>query len=419
MHFLPDVWVTCESCGGARYTAETLAIKFRGRTIADVLEMKVDAALELFAGVPKIKRVLQTLHDVGLGYVALGQAAPTLSGGEAQRVKLATELSRPDTGRTLYVLDEPTTGLHMNDVKKLLAVVHRLADLGNTVVIIEHNLEVIKTADWILDVGPEAGAAGGLIVAEGPPETVAETEGSLTGAILADVLAASPQEERIAFDPKAAARAAIEEAKAARENQAFGIPVASPWEQNGRQWHTADRVTRTGKPVRWDGRILESIIDTLADDPGFAPPDWSSRTIVRVSGNGPFARPFFEASTGSEWVITLRFYVPRNTFRADDLDEWLALPPFEECSPPVRCDAPRVVIQKDSAGEQEVVITAHSASELETRAFEGFLEQAINAFATDGIVADCGIGDLEESFTQVETILAHNLLPKPRKPKRR
>ncbi len=161
MHFLPDVWVTCEACGGTRYTAETLAVTYKGRSIADVLEMKVDAALELFAGVPKIRRILQTLHDVGLGYVSLGQAAPTLSGGEAQRVKLAAELARPDTGRTLYILDEPTTGLHVDDVRKLLDVVHRLADLGNTVVIIEHNLDVIKTADWVLDLGPEAGAAGG------------------------------------------------------------------------------------------------------------------------------------------------------------------------------------------------------------------------------------------------------------------
>jgi len=215
MHFLPDVWVTCDACNGQRYTAETLAVTFRGRTIADVLTMKVDGALDLFASVPKIRRVLQTLHDVGLGYVALGQAAPTLSGGEAQRVKLAAELARPDTGRTLYVLDEPTTGLHMDDVRKLLAVVHRLADLGNTVIIIEHNLDVIKTADWLVDVGPEAGEGGGSIVAAGTPEQVAEAPGSLTGAILKPVLAAGPREPRPRFDPKAAALAALEEAQAA------------------------------------------------------------------------------------------------------------------------------------------------------------------------------------------------------------
>ncbi len=222
MHFLPDVWVTCDSCHGARYESETLAVKFRGRTIADVLTMKVDAALELFAEVPKIRRILQTLHDVGLGYVALGQAAPTLSGGEAQRVKLAAELARPDTGQTLYILDEPTTGLHMDDVRKLLTVVHRLADLGNTVVIIEHNLDVIKTADWLIDVGPEAGGGGGAIVVAGTPEDVAKCRESLTGAILKPILAAGPFEARPVFDPKAAAKAVIEAVRAA------GV-VADPW----------------------------------------------------------------------------------------------------------------------------------------------------------------------------------------------
>ena len=173
MHFLPDVWITCDACGGARFTPEVLAVKFHGKTIADVLDMNVDGALELFASVPRIRRILQTLHDVGLGYLPLGQAAPTLSGGEAQRVKLAAELARPDTGKTLYILDEPTTGLHLDDIQKLLEVIHRLADLGNTVVVIEHNLEVIKTADWILDLGPEAGLGGGELVAEGPPAEVA------------------------------------------------------------------------------------------------------------------------------------------------------------------------------------------------------------------------------------------------------
>ena len=176
MHFLPDVWITCDACGGARYTAETLAVTFHGKTIADVLNLSVAAALELFANVPRIRRILKTLDDVGLGYVSLGQAAPTLSGGEAQRVKLAAELARPDTGKTLYILDEPTTGLHFDDVRKLLDVIHRLADLGNTVVVIEHNLEVIKTADWVIDLGPEAGTAGGDLVAEGTPE--ADRQGS-------------------------------------------------------------------------------------------------------------------------------------------------------------------------------------------------------------------------------------------------
>src|SRR4051794_25776017 len=171
--------------------------------------MKVEAALELFSSIPKIRRVLQTLYDVGLGYIPLGQAAPTLSGGEAQRVKLAAELARPDTGKTLYILDEPTTGLHFDDVRKLLGVVHRLADLGNTVVIIEHNLEVIKTADWVIDLGPEAGGSGGEIVVAGPPEVVAQAKASLTGAILEGVLAAGPHVEREKYDRKAAAQKAL------------------------------------------------------------------------------------------------------------------------------------------------------------------------------------------------------------------
>ena len=169
---------------GARFTAETLAVKFHGKTIADVLSMSVAEALELFASVPRIRKILQTLYDVGLGYIPLGQAAPTLSGGEAQRVKLAAELARPDTGKTLYILDEPTTGLHFDDVRKLLDVIHRLADLGNTVIVIEHNLEVIKTADWVIDLGPEAGMAGGDLVAEGTPEEIVKNKLSQTGKFL-------------------------------------------------------------------------------------------------------------------------------------------------------------------------------------------------------------------------------------------
>ena len=206
MHFLPDVWITCDACGGARFTAETLAITFHGNTIADVLNMSVAGALELFANVPRIKKILQTLYDVGLGYVHLGQAAPTLSGGEAQRVKLAAELARPDTGKTLYILDEPTTGLHFDDVRKLLDVIHRLADLGNTVIVIEHNLEVIKTADWVIDLGPEAGAAGGDLVAQGTPEQIVKSKRSLTGKFLKPVLTAGPLAERPRFSVKSACR---------------------------------------------------------------------------------------------------------------------------------------------------------------------------------------------------------------------
>jgi excinuclease ABC subunit A len=188
MHFLPDLFVTCEVCGGRRYNRETLEIRYKGKTIADVLEMTVEEAVSFLENVPAVRRPLQTLHDVGLDYIHLGQPATTLSGGEAQRIKLARELSRRDTGRTLYLLDEPTTGLHFADVEKLLQVLERLVELGNTVVVIEHQLDVVKTADWVIDLGPEGGALGGEIVAEGTPEDVARDRNSHTGRALAPVL---------------------------------------------------------------------------------------------------------------------------------------------------------------------------------------------------------------------------------------
>ena len=186
MHFLPDVYVQCETCHGHRYNKETLEVRFKGKSIADVLEMSVEEALTFFAKIPKLRRRLQTLHDVGLDYVKLGQPATTLSGGEAQRVKLAAELCKVATGRTLYILDEPTTGLHFADIEKLLEVLQRLVDAGNTVVVIEHNLDVIKQADWVVDLGPEGGEAGGELIAAGTPEQIAETEGSFTGEFLRD-----------------------------------------------------------------------------------------------------------------------------------------------------------------------------------------------------------------------------------------
>ncbi len=420
MHFLPDVWVTCEACNGSRYTRETLAVQFRGKTIADVLDMTVDSALELFDGVPRIRRILQTLQDVGLGYVRLGQSGPTLSGGEAQRVKLAAELARPDTGRTLYILDEPTTGLHLDDVKKLLAVVHRLADLGNTVVIIEHNLEVIKTADWLLDIGPEAGAEGGRIVAQGPPEAVATVPGSLTGAILKGILEAGPHEERARFDPKAAAARAIEDAKRARPI-VEGSPL-DPWILDGLGWHARDRVTRTGKPIRWDGRIIENLAQWLAEDEGFAPPDWSNRTVVRVCGDQPEDPTFLEMLTGSEWVLTLRFYVPAGTFRPKPLEKFLDLPRFANLSPPVPSDVPRVKFSVEK-GWQLVEIACFSLEEIATPRFGEFLSEAAESYF-DGIdpLFDDAFPDDEDNFP-LQVLNLEEMLqllpappPRPKKP---
>jgi excinuclease ABC subunit A len=188
MHFLPDVYVPCDVCKGRRYNRETLEVRFRGLSIADVLEQTVEDALAFFENQPRVRQKLQTLFDVGLGYIHLGQSATTLSGGEAQRVKLAAELSKRDTGRTFYILDEPTTGLHFEDVRMLMSVLHRLVDRGNTVLVIEHNLDVIKTADWIIDLGPEGGLRGGDVVAAGTPEDVADVKESYTGQYLAQML---------------------------------------------------------------------------------------------------------------------------------------------------------------------------------------------------------------------------------------
>jgi excinuclease ABC subunit A len=196
MHFLPDVYVPCEQCHGKRYNRETLDVRFKGKTIADVLDMPVEEALEFFQHIPKIRRRLETLNAVGLGYIRLGQPATTLSGGEAQRVKLATELSKVATGSTLYILDEPTTGLHFADVERLLDVLQRLVDQGNTVVVIEHNLDVIKSADRILDLGPEGGEDGGELVAAGTPEQVAGTPGSYTGEFLQGLVEPAAPEVR-------------------------------------------------------------------------------------------------------------------------------------------------------------------------------------------------------------------------------
>jgi excinuclease ABC subunit A len=197
MHFLPDVYVTCDTCKGRRYNRETLEIKFREKSIAEVLAMTVDEAVPYFSAQSRIRDRLRILQQVGLGYIALGQQATTLSGGEAQRIKLSKELARRATGRTLYILDEPTTGLHFEDVRKLLEVLHALVDQGNTVVVIEHNLEVIKTADWILDLGPEGGDGGGRIVAQGTPEMIAASPDSHTGRFLAPLLSGTTAVKRL------------------------------------------------------------------------------------------------------------------------------------------------------------------------------------------------------------------------------
>jgi excinuclease ABC subunit A len=408
MHFLPDVWITCDACNGARYTPETLAVRFHGRSIADVLAMSVDAALELFANVPKIRRIMQTLSDVGLGYVSLGQSAATLSGGEAQRVKLAAELARPDTGKTLYILDEPTTGLHFDDVRKLLDVLHRLADLGNTVVVIEHNLDVIKTADWVIDLGPEAGLGGGDLVGEGTPEAIVAAGQGYTARFLKPVLDAGPLAERPRFDLKAwkkaeksgqrsdgnggqwSAAGGQKEKRSSLTTDHSSLTVASaasdakaPWEVDGRKWHTRDRLAGNGRPARWDGRILETVVDRIEamGQGGFGPTEWSQRGVVRIKGNDEtkVAFPFFHATTSAEWVVTLRFFVPKNTFRGNAVEKLLAMAPFHQVEPPVLSDLPRLRIN-DLGPFQEITIVGHGLADFETDGFEVFLKKAVTSF---------------------------------------
>ncbi len=278
MHFLPDVWVECDECRGRRYNRETLAVQYRGHSIADVLEMSIGQCLELFDNIPKIRKSLSTLCAIGLDYLTLGQSATTLSGGEAQRVKLASELARPNTGQTIYILDEPTTGLHFDDIDKLLKVLESLVEAGNTVVVIEHNLEVIKTADWVIDLGPEAGSGGGWIVTEGTPEDVvayakggatsaegrAETLRSHTGEMLAPVLEAGTRGRREIFDAKAEAKK--------REGDVSLSELAKdakmPWEVDGRKWHMQDRLAHSGKACRWEGSALELVVDELLSGEG-------------------------------------------------------------------------------------------------------------------------------------------------------
>ncbi|MGE0607213.1 MAG: excinuclease ABC subunit UvrA [Pirellulales bacterium] len=414
MHFLPDVWVECDVCRGQRYNAETLSVKYRGQSISDVLNMSCGKAAKLFENIPKIRKTLQTLCDVGLDYLALGQAAPTLSGGEAQRVKLAAELSRPDTGRTLYLLDEPTTGLHFDDLVKLLDVLNRLVDLGNTVVVIEHNIDVIKTADWVIDMGPEGGDEGGRLVIAGTPEdlvahhlqwrkaqkalvsaakkkTAKSAKGTVkkpaptavpllrshTGEVLEDVLKAGPFAERKHFNAlelEAASETDLDISEVGRDTR-------MPWEADGRRWHTVDRVGRNGEPCRWDGRILAQVVDRIQDTGEFSPTEWNNRTVVEIAAERKADGWFMHAITGEQWLLKLKFRVARNTFRRGDPLAELELKPFNELPDlPVYGNEPRVKCKNLRPPWQEIQVAVHSLEEVDKPAFWEFIDKAIGGF---------------------------------------
>ena len=415
MHFLPDVWITCDACGGTRFTPETLAVKFHGKTIADVLDMSVDAALELFANVPKIRKILQTLHDVGLGYSRSARPRPTLSGGEAQRVKLAAELARPDTGKTLYILDEPTTGLHFDDIRKLLDVIHRLADLGNTVVVIEHNLEVIKTADWVIDLGPEAGLGGGDLVAEGTPEAIVERRASHTAAIPRRPCSPPARwAERPRFDPKSRKKSpatrhrtaqirrlhrANEEgpnrqrAPAQRRAHTSGSPgplgnrrpeMAYP--RPGRRQRPPGAVGRANpradrRPHRGDRAARSSRPDRVVPARRRADQD-QGRRRSRLP-----VLPRDDLGGMGRYPSVLR--PPKNTFRAvrSRISSLCPVPPERDA----RAQRPAAAEgHRPRPGFQEITIVGHSAADFDTPGFEAFLKKAIASFLGIGTPAGSG-----------------------------
>lgn len=419
MHFLPDVWVECPTCRGKRYNEATLDVKFNGSTIADVLEMPIEKALQVFANVAKIRAPLATLDAIGLGYLTLGQSAPTLSGGEAQRIKLAAELAKPNQGRSLYLLDEPTTGLHFDDIARLLSVLNSLVEQGNTVVVIEHNLDVIKTADWIIDIGPEAGSGGGQIVVAGTPEDVVayadntpqkasrrngnatrakkrtaaskdDPPRSWTGEMLAPVMAESKAGDIDTFDARAVAKRKSSDVSVDQ----LGKSAQLPWEADGKRWHTKDCLSHDGQRCLWDGQALQFVIDLLAEDDRLTPVNWNHRSTVEVKAQGGLGW-FLHARTGHEWMLSLCFRVKKNSFSQKDLDDALNLTPIDDVEEiHYYSQSPRVKARNMKSPWQEVTIKVWKKQEIDTPEFRQFLQQAAEAHLAQAVKEKANPDDL-------------------------
>ena len=383
MHFLPDVWVECDVCHGARFNPETLEVKYRGKSIADVLRMPIEEAHVHFARQPKIHRLLRTLVEVGLGYMQLGQSASTLSGGESQRVRLARELARPGTGRTLYLLDEPTTGLHIADVDRLLKVLNRLVEAGNTALVIEHNTEVAKVADWIVDLGPGGGEEGGALVACGPPEEVARSKVSATAPFVREALARSPRVPR-----EELVLAAVEPEVIVEPDELDDAGAKPPWELDGRKWHLEKRRLVDGRKPAWQGEALEYLADRVAVFDGLEEMRWDARDAVTIKAEGKRAAFFMRVRTNEHWWFRAEFRTEKGLFDQADLNRRLKIPVWNEVKElQVYGGWSRVRVNVREKRWDRIVLFLWSLKEIDTPAFRKFLKEC---YAGYGRVAGLG-----------------------------